>query len=543
MAANAQTPYKVKDINPGAANSTPGRMAELNGVLLFRADDGATGSELWKTDGTAAGTTMVKDISPGISGSSIGTPVQFNNKLYFAATTGASGTELWMSDGTAAGTTMVLDINAGSSSNPDNFRVVGSVLYFTATNGTDGVELWKTDGTAAGTVMVKDINPGSAGSTPTNLNRVGSMLMFMASDGANGTELWKSDGTAAGTVMVKDINTGAMGSLPTLGYPQLASNDTLYFFADDGTNGVEPWVSDGTTLGTYMLKDINPGFAASKTSTAAGIFFTRVGHEVFFSASDATNGEELWKTNGTTAGTVMVKDINPGGSSGCSGTSWYTQLSATPVPSNILYFTATNGVDGNELWMSDGTAAGTVQVKDVNPGAPSACGLIGLFLEHNGEIYFIPTTAANGYELWKTDGTAAGTNMIADINPGTGDGVAFTYGYLGDTLFFEGNDGTTGKELWALAMATTPPTAVTNVAAKAFTATAYPNPSRGMFSITANDDITAVEVRNMVGQTVYSATISANNATIDLTSQPKGIYIYQVRNAQGVVTIGKIVIE
>ncbi|MCW3123376.1 MAG: hypothetical protein JWQ38_2868 [Flavipsychrobacter sp.] len=545
LTAGAQTPYQVKDINAGAGNSTPGRMADLKGKLLFRASDGTSGTELWKTDGTLAGTVMIKDINPGSAGSNIGTPGILDTLLFFKADNGTNGSELWVSDGTTAGTSLLLDINSGSgSSNPDNFRVVNGVMFFTATDGTNGTELWKTDGTVPGTVMVKDINPGSTGSAPANLNRIGTSLVFTANDGTNGAELWVSDGSAGGTVLLKDINPGATGSLPTLAYPQIVSNDTLYFFADDGTDGIEPWISDGTPAGTFLLKDINPGSGSAKTSTAAGVYFTEIGHHVFFSAIDGVNGEELWKTDGTGAGTVMVKDINPGSASGCSGTSWFAQLSATPSPTDTLYFTATNGTDGNELWMSDGTSAGTFQVKDVNPGAPASCGLIGLFLRHNKTVYFIPTTAANGYELWKTDGSASGTTMVADLDPGTGDGLAFTFGYTTSKLFFDGSDGTTGRELWALDLptTTTPPSSVTTLNTLAVT-TIYPNPSNGLFSIRSDANGATIEITNTLGQKVYAAPVTADNTKIDLAKQPKGIYFYQLKNDREILKSGKIIIQ
>ena len=101
--------------------------------------------------------------------------------------------------------------------------------------------------------MVKDINSGSGSSSPDDLIAVGNTLYFTANDGTNGNELWKSDGTSSSTVMVKDINSGSSTSyisLPT------AIGNTLYFKANDGTNGYELWKSDGTASGTVMVKDI-----------------------------------------------------------------------------------------------------------------------------------------------------------------------------------------------------------------------------------------------------------------------------------------------
>src|SRR5512139_2500599 len=113
-----------------------------------------------------------------------------NGTLYFSATDAVNGTELWKSDGTSAGTVMVKNINLAGSSNPQFLTDVNGTLYFSATDAVNGTELWKSDGTSAGTVMVKDINPGIGDSNPENLTDVNGTLYFSAADAVNGTELW-----------------------------------------------------------------------------------------------------------------------------------------------------------------------------------------------------------------------------------------------------------------------------------------------------------------------------------------------------------------
>src|SRR5262249_37939179 len=163
-----------------------------------------------------AGTVLVKDIRPGNSPygfpltSSPDNLTAVGNQLFFSADDGVSGRELWKSDGTAAGTALVKDIGPGSGylgypygSNTRNRVAAGGRLFFTANDGVHGTEFWKSDGTAAGTVLVKDINPGSAygfpsSSYPSSLTAVGGKVFFSADDGVSGRELWKSDGTADG---------------------------------------------------------------------------------------------------------------------------------------------------------------------------------------------------------------------------------------------------------------------------------------------------------------------------------------------------------
>src|SRR3954471_8355928 len=151
----------------------------------------------------------------------------------------------------------------------------------------------------AATLYAQPIKPGA----PDQLTVAGGRLFYTE---AFSVQLWKSDGTAAGTVLVKDINPGGFSGLHNL--TNVAG--TLYFTADDGTNGEELWKSDGTDAGTVMVKDINSGVGGSQART-----LTNVGGTLFFAANDGVNGEELWKSDGTDAGTVMVKNITPGSAS------------------------------------------------------------------------------------------------------------------------------------------------------------------------------------------------------------------------------------
>jgi ELWxxDGT repeat protein len=432
---------RIADLNTGAGSSSPTQITEVGKSIYFVADDGLSGEELWTSNGEEANTVRVKDIFPG-SVPSRPRRLTDNSGVLFMAARGPSASvvnpQLWKSDGTQVGTVLVKDGIVFPFLGSEEIVAINGIVYFNAGPTTSDIELWRSDGTQAGTTRVKDIRVGSLGSFPARLTALDNTLYFLANDGITGGELWKSDGTEAGTLIVKDIRPGP-GSSTSTSNPRLSVDGVLYFLANDGVHGTELWKTDGTETGTIMVRDVFPGPGTSNIRSMANVAGT-----LFFDADDGVSGRELWKTDGTEAGTTLVKDIRPGAVSS-------VPRALTSVR-DALFFLAIDGVTGVELWTSDGTAEGTRLVKDLDPGiAPSQPEFDFAIIDGGfGKCLFAASDGFHGLELWRSDGTADGTVLIADIAPGPAPSSPKNLTLVGSRLFFSAVDNVIGRELYEL---------------------------------------------------------------------------------------------
>lgn len=423
--------HLVKDITNGAADSAIFEVTAAQNQLYFvLLDDKAPSvAELWKSNGTEAGTVRVKRftyIAPFNPDIEQLTPM--GTRLFFVVTTLENGRELWVTDGTEAGTVLVKDIHPSDNSYPTLLTVVGDTLFFKATDGANGYELWKSDGTPDGTSLVKDINPtGSADNG--RIRAIGSTLYFAATDQNGDRELWKSDGTNAGTQRVKDLHPSASGDPSFL----TEMGDLLYFFASDAdTFGL--WQSDGTEAGTTKIKILSPEITNIQASIASDalLYFLTVGPTA-----------KLWSSDGTLANTqeiATVDTMNP---------------PYLTIFNQSLFFVGGSGNTFSKLWKSDGTSAGTDVIKDLQPGSFVA-------IEHltvlNNQLFF----TGNG-SLWRSDGTENGTNAVDEAQQ-----VSDIRGLTAwdNHLYFAADSAQYGRELWALPVAApnSPPTATNDTA-------------------------------------------------------------------------------
>lgn len=217
-------------------------MIKINGVILFTQAQSETSEELWKTDGTPAGTVRLKDLHPESSHRFFWSGVRINQYVYFTIDHGWPGAQT--------------------------------------------AELWRTDGTQAGTVMVKQFGTFKHMSNVYQLAEVNGMLLLVVGDREHGIELWRSDGTAAGTALLKDIKPGPDSSHVRL---SLKANGRVLLMADDGVHGYELWQTDGTTAGTRLVQDFIPGGEPGSPQP-----FGIVGGRVYLVANDGVHGRELW---------------------------------------------------------------------------------------------------------------------------------------------------------------------------------------------------------------------------------------------------------
>ncbi|GEP46077.1 putative Ig domain-containing protein [Brevifollis gellanilyticus] len=384
----------LHDIQTGTLGSDPQSFtATHDGRLYFTAEATPGNRELYLKD-VAGAPTLVQDINPTGSADPQGllwvrAALPANNKLYFSASDGGSNRELWVMDNANALTE--IEVDAGSGSHPENITAYKDFVYFSAETNA-GVELWRTDGVnLAGTTMVKDIFFGSGSSNPAELavmpapkvkldgtlDYTNTKLYFIATgngtgitqDQETGRELWVTDGTAAGTKVVKDIISGGQSSIDD-GQPAYLTvvGNALYFVADDDVNGRELWKSDGTPGGTVMVKNIHLTGSSDPTDLRS------VNGKLFFVANDGTHGRELWMSNGTATGTVMV---SPPGRTGIAADGDVlggvdAGIQDMTVIKDVLTFTADDRIVGREIWITDGTAVGTTVMTEFVPGPGSS---------------------------------------------------------------------------------------------------------------------------------------------------------------------------
>lgn len=437
----------LKQLSNDASVGTPQNFLKVGSKIIFRGDDNTYGAEPWVSDGTAAGTTLLKNIfsstsyigsypsilgtfatgakalinasdggaskvwitdntSAGTVGLGVGvTASNFLGALGTKAIFQASDGDPWVTDGTVAGTVKLVDITSVDLASTIKHAVVNGQVVFVGNDTTHGIELWATDGTAAGTALIKDIYPGAVSSSPGNFTIVGSSIFFTATS-PSGSELWVTDGTAAGTHIFSDINPGSLSSNPQ----NLVTRDATHLFF----TAYNPTAQTSTAFDAILSPESVTALdsATVTTNDANNHSMALLGTNVIFDADNNGPGNTLWKTDGTTAGTSMIKDLFP--------TLTCTDINYITTVGSSVFFTGSDATTGNELWVSDGTTAGTAQAQDIVAGSTSSTP--NNLVAFGNKLIFTVSTSGVGQEPWVSDGTSSGTFLLKDINPGGGNG-------------------------------------------------------------------------------------------------------------------------
>ncbi len=544
--ANAQTFKLVKDINPTAWNLNLNcSFREMNGKVYYVFNDELTAKNgLYVTDGTSAGTYKITSDKVNVDGNLI----VGGNKIYFFASDGTNGKEPWVSDGTTAGTKMLKNIHSNTSDT--DFGLINSIF------------------------LSADANKA----------------FFVANDGNTGNELWVTDGTTAGTVFVKDIFTGSQGSQIQVAPSAMGTNmkdGKLYFFAINGsggftTNGREPWVSDGTDAGTFMLKDINPGFNGSSELANVKHFVEYKGKMYFFSIGTSLIPGGLFETDGTQEGTKLVYS-----------TSIY-RIDEFIVYNNLLYFTHSNGPS---LYTTDGTTAGTkllatlpdaqlnnlgtcqmvvvnntlylravsktfgselfklnesnqiVNVKDIWTGISN--GVSGniypdkkVLQVYDNKIWFLGSdgSSVGSMQVWNSNGTSNGTVALTPLNGdgGWAGGNGNNYNLFASSfgVFMIYNNPTTGPELYFY---NTLKTALNSIELPDQQIAVFPIPSHNQISIASKLNFARYQIFSITGQLSQSG--HYQNHPINISSLRNGVYLLSLFDDNGERKVVKIIKE
>jgi ELWxxDGT repeat protein len=406
-------------------------LRNADGRLFFTADDG-TGApaffnpQVWASDGTAAGTRRVATPFPDGGPSRLDGPVNLTpvgDRVFF---TPANDPQLWVTDGQPGGTRMLRDFASadGFVGPPSNLTAVGGRLYFTVESPADGLQqLWQSDGTPGGTVLVAEHVIVEFGSGVAFRGA----LYFVAADPVTfESRVWRSDGTPAGTHLADPDHPGASARHLTV------VGDRLYYFDADATTGLTVWRTDGRHA--VLVSDVHPdgGFWFEYNPVAVG------GRLMFAAVDGETGAGELWTSGGNARNTRPVAAGRP-------------DFGNTAVAGDRLFFTVTTDAGDRQLWVSGGAAASTRAVAPISAptdifGDPLPIDLTAF----GGKVYFTATDPAHGQELWESDGTAAGTRVAADLFPGPASSAPAELTVVGDRLYVAATDRLHGRELWAL---------------------------------------------------------------------------------------------
>ncbi|MGF1557140.1 T9SS type A sorting domain-containing protein [Paucihalobacter sp.] len=497
----------------GAGYSSP---TLVNDKLVFRLFTPEFGTELWVTDGTSEGTQLLVDINPGTGSSnvSISQSSVIDGVLYFRAA--HTPHTVWRTDGTPQGT--FPHINNVQIFDPNSFVKCNEfILFASKIGGNDNLwRLWRMTEFVDSELPIINTFDGKVINNVT-INSIISLNETTVMFGANTNEDgWAIFGTTGATTdLIIDLyqgNNSTYNNFTQINSPKNIDGK-LYFTGFQEATGFEPWTSMGSASTTNLLKDIL--VSPTVNSTSSPIHWTKAGNTIYFSAFDGINGRELWKTNGSSSGTLLVKDIHPGNNSN------FGPFALTEF-NNQLYFLQNNGTNGTQIWKSNGTEESTTMVSNTqiisSVSNPS-------FDKADNKLFFSGFSPLYGNELFMIDQNDEIT-LVADINPGiNGSDPGFVIEYNG-YIYFQARFGNTSNTLrtYRIALNTLD---VNNNVSKSLNLKILPNPTSDYFTVVSDfmNDL-SIEVYSLLGQKQNIPQM--NDHRYDISQLSNGVYLVKI---------------
>jgi ELWxxDGT repeat protein len=512
LASNGTTTEMLKENTWNSSGFDPrSDLVQINDVAVFNAYSKVTqGNELWVTDGTPEGTKVVKEksfLSPGNF-------VTHGEKEFFIGRHESVSWEVFATDGTSAGTTKLTDLLSKQvqavwlSPLSDSHFILGGIRQLQVSS-----VIYTMDGNGAITEL-KDFGKSAKNQiwSIAEYKHAGDFVYLLLQAGGDG-ELWRTDGTVNGTVRIAQFARGreltiVRNQVFFVAWEDLSSNPVLYRY--DGSQAAGPVADLVNSFGISVY----PVFRLAALNDKL----------IFINFSPDT-GRELWISDGTSANTKLLKDINLGQASGL------TYLPFVKYKDK-LFFRAYNAAHGFELWSTDGTGIGTAIVKDIAPGVDSSMPM--QMTAFDDALYFTAMDSEHGQELWRTTGSANSTSLVLDLVPGTGSSVPRRFVKLDNDLIFVAEAAPLNSQLYSFEVAVT--TAVESDNEWAFSA--FPNPTSGILNITINGTNTDwVALYSSSGALVDMISSPGKECSLDFKNFPAGLYFVRVESKASSRTI------
>lgn len=509
-ALQAQAPFLVKDLNPGAGYSFSGAPSGINvtmdKIVIFTVKTESGLFQIMASDGTAAGTEALLPPYNPDSLTFSGFVIQ-DNLCWFLEYNSDAGSKLYATDGTTVGTTVRLS-DPGQLLHLITFK---SDLLFQKVPTTFDPQLLVRFNPADNSFFTVDSFDWFGGLRDFTVGA--NDTIYAIGGNSLGRSLYKGDGSPYSLEPITQLNSGSESNYYI--YMTPVGNKVYFFWQKSDTN--EPyklWVTDGTAAGTKGLKEFEfPSFQSDPIASKALVSF---GGKFYFRSKSPTDGKgyELYTSDGTAAGTKIVKDLNTGLADG--------NPERLTIFENKLWLSGLDNLYNTSLWQVSGNTA----TKQLTTYSAVGSGLAAF----NDSLVMGVYSSTLGSEIIFSKGTAGSTRLVTDFNtPGNSNFYGYAFTPANGILYFIGaQEGSTGRELWAYRPA--PPVA-THAPINEIEVTIAPNPVQDYLFIAA-PEAENMQVTDVTGKIMYSGKFD-QQIKLNTASWPVGMYQVAVWGTKG----------